>query len=231
MVLKCYNFLWVQRRHNCSPEASFANCVMTLYLLKVHLQNVSFYINNSKMPNFELWHSCRKWGICYLYRILCYILPKLSMTYMKTLPTSYTNTYGSTYFTILIYINTVGHATTNSSYQQNQDATTKSFFINKIRMLQWTWRNTIGRRSSRTCTTCWAFALWLERQSSSLILLVRSSYQFSSVIKESLFIVFTTKGCLCFSNLHVHCIKVKLINFMVFFHFYFLFCIIFFLFK
>jgi hypothetical protein len=37
-VLKCYNFPWVQRRHNCSPAASFANCVMTLYLLKVHLQ-------------------------------------------------------------------------------------------------------------------------------------------------------------------------------------------------
>jgi len=37
-VLKCYNFLWVQRRHNCSPAASFANHVMTLYLLKVHLQ-------------------------------------------------------------------------------------------------------------------------------------------------------------------------------------------------
>jgi hypothetical protein len=37
-VLKCYNFLWVQLRHNCSPVASFANCVMTLYLLKVHLQ-------------------------------------------------------------------------------------------------------------------------------------------------------------------------------------------------
>ena len=36
--LKCYNFLWVQRRHNCSPAASFANCVMTLYLLKAHLQ-------------------------------------------------------------------------------------------------------------------------------------------------------------------------------------------------
>jgi len=28
----------VQRRHNCSPAASFTNCVMTLYLLKVHLQ-------------------------------------------------------------------------------------------------------------------------------------------------------------------------------------------------
>ena len=38
IVLKCYNSLWVQRRHNCSPSASFANCVMTLYLLKVHLQ-------------------------------------------------------------------------------------------------------------------------------------------------------------------------------------------------
>ena len=37
-VLKCYTFLWVQRRNNCSPAASFANYVMTLYLLKVHLQ-------------------------------------------------------------------------------------------------------------------------------------------------------------------------------------------------
>jgi hypothetical protein len=37
-VLKCYSFLGVQRRHNCSPAASFANCVMTLCLLKVHLQ-------------------------------------------------------------------------------------------------------------------------------------------------------------------------------------------------
>jgi hypothetical protein len=37
-VLKCYNFLWVQRRHNCSPAASFANCIMTLYLLKVYLK-------------------------------------------------------------------------------------------------------------------------------------------------------------------------------------------------
>jgi len=25
--------------------------------------NISFYTNNSKMPNFELWHSCRKWAI------------------------------------------------------------------------------------------------------------------------------------------------------------------------
>jgi len=26
--------------------------------------NVSFYTNNSKMPNFELCHSCCKWAIC-----------------------------------------------------------------------------------------------------------------------------------------------------------------------
>ena len=37
-VLKCCNFLSVQQWHNCSPVVSFANCVMTLYLLKVHLQ-------------------------------------------------------------------------------------------------------------------------------------------------------------------------------------------------
>jgi hypothetical protein len=37
-VFKCYNFLWVQRQHNCFPLASFANSLMTLYLLKVHLQ-------------------------------------------------------------------------------------------------------------------------------------------------------------------------------------------------
>jgi hypothetical protein len=37
-VLKCYNFLRVQRRYNWSPAASFATCVMTLYPLKVRLQ-------------------------------------------------------------------------------------------------------------------------------------------------------------------------------------------------
>ena len=37
-ILKCYNFLCSQRRHNCPPAASFANCGMTLYLLKVHLK-------------------------------------------------------------------------------------------------------------------------------------------------------------------------------------------------
>jgi len=26
--------------------------------------NISFYTSNSKMPNFELRHSCRRWAIC-----------------------------------------------------------------------------------------------------------------------------------------------------------------------
>ena len=29
--------------------------------VKIVSANISFYTNNSKMPNFELWHSCRKW--------------------------------------------------------------------------------------------------------------------------------------------------------------------------
>ena len=64
-VSKCYNFLWMQRLHNCSPAASFANCVMTKNLLKKKCvcTNVSFYTNNSKMPTFEFWHTCRKWAI------------------------------------------------------------------------------------------------------------------------------------------------------------------------
>ena len=45
-VLKCIKFLWVQRRHNCSPAASLANCVMTLHLLKGNLQTfISIQIN------------------------------------------------------------------------------------------------------------------------------------------------------------------------------------------
>ena len=38
LPLPLYNFLSVRRRHNCSLSASFANCGMTLYLLKVNLQ-------------------------------------------------------------------------------------------------------------------------------------------------------------------------------------------------
>jgi len=36
-------------RHDCVPVKSAS-------------ANVPFYTNNSKMPNFELWHSCRKWA-------------------------------------------------------------------------------------------------------------------------------------------------------------------------
>jgi len=36
--------------------------------------NVSFYTNNSKMPNFELWPACHKWAICALRSIRCNVL-------------------------------------------------------------------------------------------------------------------------------------------------------------
>ena len=52
-VLKCYNFLWVQWWHSCSSTASFANCVDTTPV-KSASANISFYTNNSKIPNFEL---------------------------------------------------------------------------------------------------------------------------------------------------------------------------------
>ena len=55
-VLQCHNFLKVQRRHICSPAASFANCVMTLYPLKVHLQTFLSISITKKCQNFELWH-------------------------------------------------------------------------------------------------------------------------------------------------------------------------------
>jgi len=62
-VLKCYDFLWLQRRHNCSPAASFANCVMKLYVLKVHLQTFLSIPITQKCQIFSCdRHSCRKWA-------------------------------------------------------------------------------------------------------------------------------------------------------------------------
>ena len=64
----------------------------------------------------------------------------------------------------------------------------RTVFINKFRMLQrWqmlqrTRRYTIGRRSTRVRMTCRDFPLWLESQSSPLLLFVMFIYLFSSVI-------------------------------------------------
>jgi hypothetical protein len=80
----------------------------------------------------------------------------------------------------------------------NEQMLQRKMFINKIKMLertqmlQWTRRNTIDRRSTRVRMTCRAFPLRFERHSSTLLSLVKFSYQFSSVI------------CL-----FVQCIKVK----------------------
>jgi hypothetical protein len=96
----------------------------------------------------------------------------------------------------------------------NERMLQRTFFINKIKMLQRTWRNTTGRRSTSVHMTCGAFPHWWERKSSYLLSFVRFSYQFSAV--------------LC---LFVQCIQVKLINFILFLHLYFWICFIFLLFK
>jgi len=70
----------------------------------------------------------------------------------------------------------VGYATTNDSTTNEYEQRTA--IINKIRMLQRTRRNTIGRRNMRLHKTSRAFPLWLERQSSFLLSFVRFSYQF-----------------------------------------------------
>jgi len=58
-VLKCYNFVWVQRWYNC-PTASFANCIMTLYLLKVRLQTFLSIPITQKCQILSC-DTCRKW--------------------------------------------------------------------------------------------------------------------------------------------------------------------------
>jgi len=89
----------------------------------------------------------------------------------------------------------------------------RTIFINNIRMLQRTQvlqrkrRNTTGRRSTHVHLTCRTFPLWLKRQSSFLLSFASFSYQFSSVL--CLFASLAGKYCLWFSNLHLHCIKVK----------------------
>ena len=62
-ILKCYNFMCVQRRHNCSPAASFTNCVMTLYMLKVRLQTFRSIPITQKCQILSC-DACCKWAIC-----------------------------------------------------------------------------------------------------------------------------------------------------------------------
>jgi hypothetical protein len=58
--LKFYNYLGVQKRHNCSPAASFANWVLKQYLLKVHLLTFPSIPITQKCQIYEMWHFCRK---------------------------------------------------------------------------------------------------------------------------------------------------------------------------
>jgi len=87
-VFNWCNFLWVQWRYKCSPAASFANSVMTLYLFKIASANVSFCTNNSKMPNLGVVTLLSQMSDIYIY-IYIYI---------------YTHTQGNTDYRIIVII-------------------------------------------------------------------------------------------------------------------------------
>jgi hypothetical protein len=45
------------------PSGEFCKPLCDTIPVKSASANVSFYTSNTKMPNFELWHSCRKWAV------------------------------------------------------------------------------------------------------------------------------------------------------------------------
>ena len=47
---------------------------------------VSFYSNYSKMPDFDLWHSCQKWAVCYLKSktIIVHLLKYIKLCYKRS---------------------------------------------------------------------------------------------------------------------------------------------------
>ena len=62
-VLKCYNFCMNAMTTQLLSSGEFCKLRYDTASVKSASANVSFYTSNSKMPNFELWHSCRKWAV------------------------------------------------------------------------------------------------------------------------------------------------------------------------
>jgi len=58
-ILKRYNFLSAQTTQLLS-SGEFYKLRYDTIPVKSTSADVCFYTNKSKMPNFELWHSCRK---------------------------------------------------------------------------------------------------------------------------------------------------------------------------
>jgi hypothetical protein len=46
------------------PSGKFCKLRYDTISVKRASANVYFYTNNSKMPNFDFWHSCLKWATC-----------------------------------------------------------------------------------------------------------------------------------------------------------------------
>ena len=60
-----FEVLRVQWWYNCSSAASFCKLRYDAIPVQSASANVSFCTYNSKMTNFELWHSYRKWAMCW----------------------------------------------------------------------------------------------------------------------------------------------------------------------
>ena len=101
-VLKCYNFLWVQRRLNCSPATSFANCVMTLYPLKVHLQTFLSIPVTQKCQTLSC-DTRRKWAIC-LYIRVCMCIHVCLYLYMYVTMHTWVYMYMRVRMCVYVYV-------------------------------------------------------------------------------------------------------------------------------
>jgi hypothetical protein len=114
--------------------------------------------------------------------IMCVYIYIYIYIYTHTQTYIYVWAYAYTCVYTCVCIHTHTHTHTYSEVCYNKWMLKQTLFINKIMMLQWTWRNTISRCSTHVCVRCQVFQLWLVCQLSPSLLSVRFSYKFSSVI-------------------------------------------------
>jgi len=141
---------------------------------------------------------------------------------------------------------------TSNSFINNTRMLQRTHMLQQTQILQRTRRNTLGRYFRRVHLTCRAFPLRFDRHSSSLLSFVKFSYTFSSFVclfkslagKDFLCVSCVLdclcfllgkvcsyfslrKPCLCFSNLHVHYIKLNK-SILYYFYSYILYFILYF---
>ena len=94
----------MQRRHNCSPAASFANCFITLYLLKVHLQtflsiptiqkcqilSCDTLVSNERYVRKWVFFECNC-DVTFNNKYLNYVIFYLHLTHIYSAPSQFNN--------------------------------------------------------------------------------------------------------------------------------------------